>query len=758
MSIATTSIDTRIKRPSAYERIDDIVPVYDRDYVSSTFATESSRKLCEYERKEYQEDASVLWLDYQRAVERVSFCTNAKPLSIPFHKGASGRMDARIVLPIRQKILIRCSLSTFREPLDIVLHHERAFACREISIPLITREDNRMSIVAVRKNSVKPSPISETKATINAARSSADSLSIAYVNATFDQSWIAENSMRGISTALDCSRSEKVMMNISQVDVRRKKPNTSFSEEVVLAIPRAESLSLACSALTSEFLRSASSIAVDISLPLVVHDFTYYNSCTLRVQKRRPGFTGFAETELPVARTISESLNVCELNVERRRRAFSSSIAISITIPRITATALTIIDAPIEKKCKSAFDSVVGVMPLARLAYSVYNAMKLNVRRKRTAQTSSTEKKLDIPRTAVASFSSTDLYVDYARPGFQMSVEFIVPIPRKEDTIMRISQLRVKRRRASCIAEVERSEPIPRMDFTELSVWEVNASRQRKDEVCSAGLVIAIPRLYDTTGTIMDRRFGFTHTLMDEGASSCTVDIPREEKSSTHILSLRVRRSRKQHTSHVSCTKEYTDFNAYSLSAFESKSSLTRKREPNELEQGSSVTVDIPRVGTEQLRISTLKTSRKRKFAEEATTFVKKLALEDRADLYLTEKNFSSSENRSTEVIYIKDPRLPERCSSTFMEVSNKWRTFAHQHVSNRPFSSPMVTTQFATLLQRVFSGALNRGSITMSQLHRLARNADGRYSMDIFTDPQKVLISESVSSSLWNSLIKLRM
>ncbi|CAJ0609273.1 unnamed protein product [Cylicocyclus nassatus] len=757
MSIATTSIDTRIKRPSACEGIDNIVPVYDRVYVSSTFFTESATELFDFERKEYQEDAYMLWFDYQRAVERVSFCTNAEPLSIPFCRGTSGRMDTRIVLPIRQKILIRCSLSTFHEPLSIILHRERPFAREGISIPLITREANRMSVVEVCQSSVKPSSFGETKATINVPRSSADSLSITCAKATFDQSWIAERTMRGISTALDCSRSEKVMMNISQVDVRRRKLNTSFFKEAVFAIPRAESSSLTCSTLTSEFLRTASSVAVDISLPLVVHDFTCYNSCMLRLHRRRPGSTGSAEIGLPVARSISESLNVCELIVERRRRAFFASIAISITIPRITTTSLTIIDASIEKKCRSALDSVVGVMPLARLAYSVYNAMKLNVRRKRMAQTSCAEKKLEIPRTAVASFCSTDLYVDYARPGIQMSVEFLVPIPRREDTILRISQLRVKRRRAPCLAEVERSEPIPRIDFTELNVLELTTSRQRKNEECSVELVTAIPRHYETAGTIMDCRFGFTRTFMDKKAASYTVDIPREEKCSTHILNVRVRRSRKQHTSHVSFTSEYADSDAYSLSAFESICPLTRKREPNELEQDSMVVVDIPRVETEQLRISTLKTSRKRKLAAESTTFVKKLALEDKADLYLTERNFSSCEERSTEVVYIKDPRLPERCSSTFMEVSNKWRTFAHQHVSNRPFSSHMVT-QFATLLQRVFSGALNREAITMQQIHRMARNAHGRYSMDVFTDPQKVLISESVSSSLWNSLIKLRM
>ncbi|KIH65030.1 hypothetical protein ANCDUO_04651 [Ancylostoma duodenale] len=745
-------------REAATQSVNAIKYIYQRASDECSFSLESSNRLCVMEGKPFKEETSVLWPEFQHAFDRVYFNICGKPRDIVLNK-KSERSSSRIVLPIHQRILIRCSMSLFSSPLIVDLYREESAADRHLLVPVPINESEHLSVSEISQSKMKTDARRAARANINVPRLSSASMSVAFTGAGFDTPWwILRNALQTASVAVPYPRVEATNLSVCQLNVRRKRAPFSLTDGTTLPVPREASTALTHYSSTPGFLRRGPRIPCELSLPLPVCDSTSYALSVLRVRRKRAGISDVAEIALPIPRLEAELLNVTEVTIERKRRASSARIAISITIPRLNTTALNICDTVVENSREGMLETVCGSMPLPRMEYAILNDFKLTVKRKRVGATFCSETVVDIPREDAASFSVVDIIVDRTFPDSAAVSEIDVPIPREEDTILRALELRVKRRRRPFLEGTERVQPIPREEDARLNILELNARRQRAFDELYTKYDHPIPRHSEAIFSIVDRVFKFTNTEAPNIEAGHTVDIPSEEDWSTHISTIKVRRNRKQQSSHLTHVETYSDFDNFGLSNFEIKDSLTRKREPGELDKDSATVVNIPRVDAECLRVSTLRTSRKRKHAEEATIFVKRLALEDRADLFLTEKSFYSDANRFTEVVYIKDPRLPEQCEKSFMEVSRKWRKLAHQHLPTVSSSSYLVT-QLATLLQRVFCGAIDRGTINMKDLVHLLKNTDGRYDIDIFTNPQKVLTSESVTPGpLWDRLMKLRM
>ncbi|KAK6766594.1 hypothetical protein RB195_026087 [Necator americanus] len=759
MSIAVApSRIWEFSRRSASEAVSAHHVVYQRIFDSCKFLVMDCKKLFTIEKGSCENGTNALWLEYQHAVDNTCFSTREEAEDAVLTRESYERMAARTVLPVHQRILIRCSMSVFPKSLDVDIRCSESAISQHVSVPMPRIDSDQLNILEVTQARVKPDANHSTRANINIPRVSAALLRVITADANFDTpAWIMRNSLRTATITMREPRIETTVLNVFQLNVKRGRRDPLLVKDLTLSIPRTDSTSLTFYSSTPGFLRSGPHMCCEICLPLIVDESTFYTSNLLRVRRKRIGLSQCASIDLPIPRVEAEVLNVCEVTIERKRRGFSSRIAISITIPRLTSALLTVCDAVGEQK-REGFSEVVGrAMPLPRKEYAVLNALRLNVRRKRLGQLLFSEITVDIPRETVTSFSATDVEVDRTRLQEEAMSEIDMRIPREEDTRLKILELRVKRRRNPFLENTEHSLPVPRIENAMLNVYDLNARRQRaSDQVCLEH-ARPISRHFGTACSINDREFDIVRSedpIVDYGL---TVDVPSEEDASIHIFTVRVRRSRKQQSDHVTHIERYLDKDNFVLSSYERENFLTCSRDPNHVNKVTTMVVDIPRMDAERLHLSTLRASRKRKCTEETTVFIKKLALEDRADLFLTERSFYSNAVRFTEVIYIRDPRLPEQCSNSFMEVSQRWRKFAHQHMSNLPFSSYLVT-QFATLLQRVFSGALDRGTITFKDLHRLVENTNGLYDIDVFTNPQKVLTSESISSGpLWDMLMKLR-
>ncbi|KJH49821.1 hypothetical protein DICVIV_04074 [Dictyocaulus viviparus] len=418
----------------------------------------------------------------------------------------------------------------------------------------------------------------------------------------------------------------------------------------------------------------------------------------------------FEQIRLPEASFAATALSTRYLIMDKKRQHSSSSTTHSLPICHQSSTSLAFYSQDITLlRCEHSLSVKLSV-PVPLIDSVFYQTVQLRVRRKRIAAAAYTFHTIPIPRFDAFALNARDLRFERRRRNSESFTDCCLPLQVKDVAILVLCELNVCRSHVGFKNEVVRIFPLPRKEYMVLNIVQSNVLRKRLGWVEVVRTLVKIPRTDLTVFSVV-------------------------ESSMNYIR------------------KDY-----YELFTVEKEKSFKNNLKLQEISKKASTVLPIPRENAEVLRLSTIRMFRKRKYDEETFTFAKKLALEDRADFFLTEKSFCCRSVRANEVVLVKDPRLPLKCSNSFMEISVGWRNLAHRHMLRVPYSSYLVT-QFASLLQRVFNGAIERCSITMKDLDRFLSNSDCRYNLDVFTNPQKVLISDPISSGpIWNNLLKLRL
>ncbi|PIO76608.1 hypothetical protein TELCIR_01322 [Teladorsagia circumcincta] len=734
--------------------------IYQRTSASQKFTTLSAkREYCELKRLSCMENVVVLREELQFCKDRESFSGFASPTVIVLRCENEAQASAQTIMPIYQVSHEKTTMSIFSAPVNVDLRRDGPSSEFKTSVPIARTEIFGTEVVDLSVSYEQEDDALSARATINVPRKTSALLNSSSYSVAFSApQWIVQKSTCSSEISLPYPRHDATVFNSRHSNVERKRVDVSLSTSVKLPIPRKTKSSFAYYHADEGFQANEPSLQAEISLPLPVSDVTFYKSSQLRVRRKRVGAAANTDIVLPIPRSEAFILTVYELETNKKREDFQATADHSIPLPREENTILNITEVKFDRCRQELAEISIGAMPIPRMEYTTTNILKLNVKRKRAGFAAASDAVITIPRVCLAAFSAAEAEFVHIREDRLGCSEKVVPIPRKENTVFNSLTLRVKRSKKPMTEPSSYRHPIARDEEAKLAVCDLTARRLRAGEEKELCYAHPIPNVCETVCTITARSFDMVNREVYVFESNKVMNIAAEEDTSTHIIDMNVRRLRKDQLSLVQKVTNYSARDQYALATLSRKDSFENELSSDEVSKSSSTIVPIPREDVEVLRLSTIRMSRKRKHEEESTLLVKRIKIEDRAGLFITEKSFSSDANRITEVVYVKDPRLPLQCSNSFIQLSNKWRYFAHQHMPHLVFSSYLIT-QFATLLQRVFAGGVDRCTITMNDLNKLIANVDGRYDLGVFTDPNKVMATSSdPSGPIWNRLMKLRM
>ncbi|KAJ1348717.1 hypothetical protein KIN20_004083 [Parelaphostrongylus tenuis] len=745
-----------MRRPaSEFARV--CCPLYHRALEADEFTGISVQEdSCSLRRQASAQNAEIVWAEFQSTSYQDGISTFRFPEHIVLEK-RSCQETVGSVQPIYQKLFAKCSM-TLTSVMNMDFHCIGPSGKCQITIPVPKLEVFSANIVDVQLLYVRECNVLITKAVINIPRTSPTFLAICSSNATFGTPrWICENSNYHTRIELPYALFSAEMLCTCHLNVRKKRPNSFTSNGFVLPIHRLSSTSLTCYQQTETFLRTSQSFSTQTSLPLPVLESISYRYCNLKVRRKRSGMSACTFFTVPISLLEAFLLTASAVYVERKRRESEAVAEISVPQSREELSVLNVCELKVQRCHQGFAESVIGVFPLPRKECTILNILMLNVWRKKMGFSRMAQTKLDIPRTDSLLFSIAGVNMDYTRESDVGASNRVISISRDDAALFRSCEMRIKRRRRPALSYYSYCAAVPRQDSVKMNIYDLLLRYHRHDDCNHFTYIHPVPRVCKTTSSVTARNFNLINSCFPIFDCSRIIDIPSEELTNGHFLAVNVHRCRRDQLSVIRHISHYSDTDFYKLTTLKREKSFSKDLIPDDVHKNCSISLPIPRKLVEILRLSTVRMFRKRKYEEAALVFVKRLALEDRADLFLTEKCFYGNSNRITEVVFIKDPRGPVKCTSSFMEVSMRWRNFAHRHIPHLVFSSYIVT-QFALLLQRVFTGAVERCTISMKEISSLISNTDGRYDLDIFTNPEKILIADSVSSGLiWDGLMELR-
>ncbi|KAK6032802.1 hypothetical protein OSTOST_01003 [Ostertagia ostertagi] len=754
---SNTSVFTR--KPAA-ESAQDRRWIYQRTSAAQKFTSVSAkREYCELKRLPCLENLVVLREELQFCEDRESFSSFASPTVTVLRHENEAQASAQAIMPIYQVSYEKTAMSIFSAPVGIDLYKDGSSIEYKTSVPIPRTEIFGTEVADLSVSYEQEDDALSARATINVPRKTSALLnSTSHSIALSDPQWIVQRSVCSSEISLPYPRHDATILSSRQSNVERRRADVSLSTSVKLPIPRITKSSFAYSYVDEGLQASEPSVQAEISLPLPVSDVTFYRSSQLRVRRKRAGATASTDIVLPIPRSEAFILSVYELGTDQKREDSQAAVDFSVPLPREESTILNITEVKFHRRRQDFADITTGAMPIARMEYTTTNILKLTVKRKRVGFAAASDAVITIPRVCLAAFSATEAEFAHIREDSLGCSEKVVPIPREESTILNSLTLRVKRTKKPIMEPIHYSHPIPREEDAKFAVYDLTARRLRASDEKELCYAHPIPRVSQTVCTITARSFDMVNREVYVFDSNKVMNIAAEEDTSTHIIDMNIHRLRKEQLSVVQQVTNYSAWDQYALATHSRKDSFENELTSDDVSKSSTTIVPIPLEDVEVLRLSTIRMSRKRKHEEESTLLVKRIKIEDRAGLFITDKSFTSDANRITEVVYVKDPRLPLQCSNSFIALSIKWRYFAHQHMPHLVFSS-YLTTQFATLLQRVFAGGVDRCTITINDLNKLFANMDGRYDLSVFTDPNKVMATCSdPSGPIWNRLMKLRM
>lgn len=715
---------------------------------------------CDLMRLPCLESAHIGRVELQISKESDQLNIFVSPADVVLHCEDRVQKHVRIILPIYRVLLEKYSLSAFSAPASLAFCKGQLLEDGQIVVPIPRREMFAADVVHIQLSLLQPYEALSAKATINVARSSSGLLlNIFSLGIDFTPLHsIARQGNCSSEICLPYPRSDGTTFCYRQSDVERERLDASLSAAIKQKIPLITSTSFAYYQRDDQFQMRRPSVCSVISLPLSVSDIYSYKSSISRVRRKRLGAHENAISVFPTPRVDCCILNVCSLMDDRYRESHRASSEFVLQLAREEGTILNISELTVHRHRQGYSDRGMGTIALPRVEHTAFNYAKLTSRHRRAGFTHFSHAVIAVPRFDLTLYSVFETDVVHTRQNSSECAEKVVDIANEGEAILTSLEVRVRRSKKSTIEKFAYDHPIAREEDAKLSICELTARHQGESDTAVLSYTYPIPNVLSTTCSITTESFDMTSREMCVFGSGKTVHIPAEEDASTHIVEVNVSRFRKEESSRVGRISNYTELDQYALTT--STMDDVFKCEPcMEDSQTDSVTVlPIARKDVEVLRLSSIKMSRKRKHEEESALFVKRLRVEDRAGLFITEKSFCSDANRVTEVEYTKDPRLPLQCTSSFLEVSRRWRSFAHQHMPHLVFSSHLVT-QLATLLQRVFASAVDRSAITLKDLSKLLANDERYYELDVFTNPRTVVETFPDSAGpVWDHLKKLRM
>ncbi|KAK6062274.1 Myb-like DNA-binding domain protein [Cooperia oncophora] len=744
LSVIRTPSYRFTKNPAA-ESVESRRWIYQRTFASQKFSLVSTRpEHRELKRQPCLENAVVLREELQFRQDLCHFSGFAAPTALVLRSQHATQANTEGIMPIYQFSHEQDSMSTLSAPVEIDLRKGEASEEYQTSVPIPRTAIFGTEVADLSVSYVQEDDALSARATINVPRKTTALLNTSSLNVAFSApEWFLRRSTCSSEMVLPHPRFDCTVLHSRQSNIERERADAYLSTSVKLPIPRTKEASFSHIEGGQGFTAVEPSMVAEISLPLPVSDVTYYKSTHLRIRRKRVGASASRDIVLPVPRLDKSVLSVCELETDQTREGFQEMADYSVPLPRVESTILNIIDVNLHRHRQGFSETGMGAMPIPRMECTITNILKLNVKRKRTGLTAASNAVITIPRMCLAAFSTVETESVHIREDSHQCSEMVLPIPREESTILRSLTMRVKRSKKPIAEPFSYIHSIAREDDTKFTVYDFTALCERTGDSKERVYAHPIPNTSETICSITARDVEMVNREVYFFDSKGIPDVPAEVDSSVVDA--------KQQLSLVQ------ELDQYALATQSQKESSENEPISGKVNKSSSTVTPVPRRDVEVLRLSTIRLSRKRKNEEESTQPAKRMKVEERPEL-LTEKAFSSDANRFTEIVYVKDPRLPLQCSSSFVEVSKKWRCFAHQHMPHLLLSSYMVT-QFATLLQRVFGGGVDRCTITMKDLNRLISNMDGEYDLSIFTNPEKVTAASSdPSGPIWDRLMKLRM
>ncbi|WKY16228.1 hypothetical protein Q1695_001147 [Nippostrongylus brasiliensis] len=733
--------------------------IYQRSSASQEFSSvTASRKYTDLRRPCSAEETAIQRVELQFTEDHDQFSTPIRSSVVTLCNDREHSEAVVATLPVYQVLLEKTALCTFSSAVNIRLYKDDTIANSDIVVQIPRTDVFATDVVDLEVSYNRASDALSALATINVPRCSSAVLSTANHSADFDTpKWITDQSAQSSAITLPYPRWDAAVFHCQDNTIERIRSEASSSTIVRLPIPRVKASSFACILLDEHLSTARPSVDCEITHPLSVSDVTFFKASYLKVRRKRQGASACAAITLPLPRSEQALLKICEMSSEWNRDAASSTAEFSAPLPREERCVLNICELKAHRIREGHCGSIVGILPLPRLEDTILNVCQLTVKRKRQGCRELATSVISIPRMDFAVLRATEIESVHIRSESSECCKHVVAIMREENTILQSLTLRVKRSKQSIRESFNYSHPIARQEDAKLNICELNARHRRRSDTEILLYAHPIPNAFITSCAVTTQNFNMVNRevyILDSGR---VVDVPAEDDTSTHIVDVNVRRSRGDQSSVVRKITSYFETDQYTLAETSRIESYERAIADEDANKSSGIVIAIPREDDDVLRLSTLRASRKRKNDEESTLFVKKLKLEDQAGLFITDKTFASDANRSTEVVYVKDPRLPLQCANSFIEVSLRWRSFAHKHMPDLPFSSYLVT-QFATLLQKVFGGAVSRCTITMKELEKFVANADKRYDLDVFTNPNPVIATSPDSAgTVWKMLMKLR-
>ncbi|KAK5978809.1 SANT domain-containing protein [Trichostrongylus colubriformis] len=728
--------------------------IFQRTFASEEFSVSTAREQYELRRPPQLENTVILREELRISRDCDYLSTFVSPSDVALCCENEDRALVQTIVPIYQVSNEKTAMSVLSAP--VVINLQKGGSSREsrITVPIPRTEIFGTEVADLAVSYTQVNDALAARATINVPRRTSALLSIHSLDVTLcAPQWIVEKSIVSCEISHPQPRHDATLMNCSLFNIDRKRGDSSLSSSVVLPVPRIKKSSFISNQVHQQFLASESTMDAEVSLPLPVTDATFYKSCQVRVRRKRAGASASTDIVLPIPRLDTCFMSICEWTVDEKREGCQAITEYSSPLPREESAILNITGANFHHHRQNFTEDVIGLMLIPRMEYTTTNILKIAVKRKRSGFAASSDAVVTIPRKELAVLSVTEGDLAHSREASRECFEKVIPIPRVESAILKSLTLRVKRSKKPSMDSCDYTHPIAREEDADFTVGEWPVGLQRTDDVSDVCYAYPIPNVSETVCSITARSFDILNCEVYVFDSNRTMTVRAEED----VAELNIRHLRGDQLRLVEKMENNFEMDQNASLTQSRKDSFENEPTPDDAGKSSSAVVPIYRENVEIRRLSTIRMSRKRKHEEDATQLVKRMKI-DREGLSVTEESFSSDANRMTEVVYIKDPRLPLQCSNSFVEVSKKWRSFAHQHMPHLVFSSYLVT-QFATLLQRVFDEGVNRCTITMKDLTRLFSNVDGIYDLSIFTNPEKVIASFSDQSGpIWDRLMRLRM
>nr|CDJ86093.1 C. briggsae CBR-ADA-2 protein [Haemonchus contortus] len=687
------------------------------------------------------------------------FPSFASPISLVVRCENETKSSAVTAVPINQVTCQSTAMSIFATPVAAHFQKGGSSAEYEFSISIPRNEVSISEITDLSLSYAQENDAWAAIATINVPRKTSTVLNIVMLNVSYNTpQWITETSVCSSEITFTQPRLDATNSYILLTNVVRKRVDSIHTTSTIQPIPRLTTLSFACIRSDRNFLISGPAQEARTSLPLPVADFTFYRTSQLRVRRRRLDESACADIVLSIPRLGNSILSVFELIAEENRADIQGVTEYSIALSREEKTVLNITEINVHRYQLGFIESWIGIVPIPRVDCTATEIQKLNVKRKRTGVTASSDAVITIPRVESTAFSVTEAKLVQVRGDSRETFEVVSSVPREETATFKSFTLKVKRINRTVVGSVSYSHPTALEEKRSLAIYSTIVRHRRVSGVEELCYSHPTTNITETACSITDRSFDMINREIFIFGSNRVVGIPAEDGTPTHIFDASVRRSSNDQLSLVQSGTKCFDSNRYSLAMHSREDVFENELSFDQISKSNSAVVPIPCGDVGVLCLPSVEMSRKRKHKEESTLFMKRIKIEDQAGPFITDESFFNDANRVTEVVHVKDPRLPLQCSNTFMEVSMKWRCFAHQHMPHMVFSSYLVT-QFATLLQRVFDEGVVRYTITMKELSRLIANKDGRYDLSVFTSPNKVMArSSDPSGPIWGRLVKLRM